>query len=278
VPIDPTALEARDPIVTQQLLTRRDVMLYALGVGADELQFVYEDGLKMLPTMPAVLAYPGFEWKEFDLGADWAKVLHGECSVRIHRPLPVEGELVGTTTFGPFYDKGPDKGCVAYKPREIRTRDGELLATVINSSFLRGDGGCGSTGTDQPKPHPLPDRAPDEAVTHNIGENQAMIYRLSGDFNPLHIDPAVARQGGFDRPILHGLATFGFAGRAVLASLCGNDPARIRRIDARFASPVYPGETIETEIWRETHGRASYRTRVPARDLVVLNNGYVEYE
>lgn len=274
---DPWALEARDPIVTNQRLTKRDVMLYALGIGARDLQFVFEEGLQMLPTMPAVLAYPGFEWKEFNLGADWTKILHGETSVRIHQPLPVEGDLIGYTKFGPFYDKGPAKGCVAYKTREIWTAEGALMATVVNSSFLRGDGGCGSTAEDQPRPHPLPERAPDAVITYNIDESQAMIYRLSGDYNPLHIDPAIAREGGFDKPILHGLATFGFAGRAVLSTLCGNDSSRISRIDARFASPVFPGETLETDIWREGPRRAAYRSRIPARDVVVLNNGYVEF-
>jgi acyl dehydratase len=252
-------------------------MLYALGVGAQELPFVYEDGLKVLPTMATVLAYPGFVWKDFDLGADWRKVLHGETSVEIHAPLPVEGELVGSTTFGPIFDKGADKGTVCYVTREIRDAAGTLVATVRNSSFLRGDGGRGGSSEPQRKPHPLPERAPDESVTLETTANQAMIYRLSGDYNPLHIDPEVAKAGGFDRPILHGLATYGVAGRAVLAALCGNDPARLKRLDARFASPVFPGETIRTDIWREGDGRASYRSSVVERDLVVLNNGYVEF-
>jgi acyl dehydratase len=275
--IDPEALLAREPIVTRQTLSPRDVMLYALGVGAQELAFVYEDGLKVLPTMATVLAYPGFVWKDFDLGADWRKVLHGETSVEIHAPLPVEGELVGSTTFGPIFDKGADKGTVCYVTREIRDAAGTLVATVRNSSFLRGDGGRGGSSEPQRKPHPLPDRAPDESVTLETTANQAMIYRLSGDYNPLHIDPEVAKAGGFDRPILHGLATYGVAGRAVLAALCGNDPARLKRLDARFASPVFPGETIRTDIWREGDGRASYRSSVVERDLVVLNNGYVEF-
>jgi acyl dehydratase len=148
---------------------------------------------------------------------------------------------------------------------------------VRNSSFLRGDGGRGGSSEPQRKPHPLPERAPDESVTLETTANQAMIYRLSGDYNPLHIDPEVAKAGGFDRPILHGLATYGVAGRAVLAALCGNDPARLKRLDARFASPVFPGETIRTDIWREGDGRASYRSSVVERDLVVLNNGYVEF-
>jgi acyl dehydratase len=275
--IDPSALEARDPIVTRHTVTRRDVMLYALGVGADELAFVYEENLQMLPTMATTLAYPGFVWKEFDLGADWKKVLHGETSIEIHRPLPVEGELVGETKFGPFYDKGADKGTVACQTREIRDAAGELIATVRNGSFLRGDGGQGGSSEPQPRPRPLPDRPADETVTLPTAANQAMIYRLSGDYNPLHIDPEVAKAGGFDRPILHGLATFGVAGRAVLAALCANQSSRLKRLDARFASPVYPGETIRTEIWRECEGIASYRASVVERDLVVLNNGYVEY-
>jgi acyl dehydratase len=162
--------------------------------------------------------------------------------------------------------------------REIRNAAGELLVTVRNSSFLRGDGGRGGSSEPQPKPRPMPERPADEAVTLPTALNQAMIYRLSGDYNPLHIDPEVAKVGGFDRPILHGLATFGVAGRAVLSALCDNQSARLKRLDARFASPVFPGETIRTEIWREGDGRAAYRASVVERDLVVLNNGYVEYE
>jgi acyl dehydratase len=275
--IDPAALEARPPIVSRQTVTRRDVMLYALGVGADELPFVYEENLQMLPSMATTLAYPGFVWKDFDLGADWKKVLHGETSIEIHQPLPVEGELVGETKFGPFFDKGADKGTVAYQTREIRDAAGNLLVTVRNGSFLRGDGGQGGSSEPQPRPRPLPDRPADDVITLTTAANQALIYRLSGDYNPLHIDPEVARAGGFDRPILHGLATFGVAGRAVLAALCDNQPARLRRLDVRFASPVYPGETIRTEIWRESDGVAYYRASVVERDLVVLNNGYVEY-
>lgn len=275
--IDPAALEAREPIVSRQTVTKRDVMLYALGVGAEELSFVYEENLQMLPSMATTLAYPGFVWKDFDLGADWKKVLHGETSIEIHRPLPVEGELIGETKFGPFFDKGADKGTVAYQTREIRDAGGNLLVTVRNGSFLRGDGGQGGSSEPQPRPRPLPDRPADEVITMTTAANQALIYRLSGDYNPLHIDPEVAKVGGFDRPILHGLATFGVVGRAVLAALCGNQSSRLRRLDARFASPVYPGETIRTEIWRESQGVASYRASVVERDLVVLNNGYVEY-
>lgn len=277
MPLDPKGLAAAPPIETRQQLDRTKTMLYALGVGASELPFVFEDGLQALPTMAAVLAYPGFVWRDYDLGVDWRRVLHGETSIILHAPLPVEGELVGHTRFGPFFDKGADKGVIAYQTREIYTDAGEHIATVRNGSFLRGDGGCGSTAEVQPKPHPLPDRAPDEVVTIKTADNLALIYRLSGDFNPLHIDPVIAKGAGFERPILHGLATFGVAGRAVLAALCGNEPARLKRLDVRFASPVFPGETIRTEIWREAEGAASFRAMAEERGQNVLNNGYAEF-
>ena len=129
----------------------------------------------------------------------------------------------------------------------------------------------------KPAPHAVPDRAPDHVVELATAPNQALIYRLSGDFNPLHVDPAVASAAGFPRPILHGLCTFGVAGRAVLAALCDNDPNRLKRQDARFSSPEFPGETIRTEIWREGDGRAAYRSVVVERDKVVLGNGLVEF-
>lgn len=275
--IDPDFLLSRPPIETLHSIEKKDVMLYALGVGADELRYVYEDGLQTLPTMPAILAYPGFFWRDPVYGADWAKVLHGETSVTIHAPLPTEGTLTGRTKFGPIFDKGAAKGAIVYHTREITTEDGTLIATVRNGSFLRGDGGCGGSADGQPQPHAIPDREPDASLVLKTADNQALIYRLSGDYNPLHIDPAVARSVGFDRPILHGLATFGVAGRALLKLLVDDDPARIKRIDLRFSAPVYPGESIETRIWQEGSGRAAFTARVVERDLLVLNNGYVEF-
>nr|WP_245405665.1 MaoC family dehydratase [Sphingobium sp. Sx8-8] len=162
--------------------------------------------------------------------------------------------------------------------REISHEDGTHIATVRNTNYLRGDGGHGGSEGQQPAPYPVPDRAPDAVLAIPTRDDQALLYRLaSGDMNPLHADPAVATGAGFERPILHGLATYGVAGRALLALLTGNDPARIRRIDARFSAPVYPGETIETALWREGPGKAAFRCRVVERDKVVLNNGYVEY-
>lgn len=279
---DPKVLLDHPPIETRHKISPSGVMLYALGVGADELPFVYETGLKVLPTMAVAMAYPGFLWIDPKLGVTWHKVLHAETSVILHRPLPSEGEVIGLTRFGPIVDKGASKGAIVCQTREIHTIAGEHLATVRNSSFLRGDGGFGGSAEGLAAPHPVPERPADLAQIIATPENLAMIYRLSGDTNPLHIDPAVARAAGFDRPILHGLATYGVAGRALLRALADNDPDRIRRIDVRFSAPVYPGETIETSIWHESvepgeNRRAAFRCRVVERDVIVLNNGYVEY-
>jgi acyl dehydratase len=269
------------PIETRQILTRVDVVLYALGVGSTELAFVYEDGLSALPTMAATLAYPGFIWQDPRFGVNWRRVLHGETSITIHSPLPVEGELIGRTTIGPLFDKGAGKGVVAFQTREIHLRDGPHLATVRNATMLRDEGGFGRSGEAQPQPHPIPERAPDIIHMLATAANQAMIYRLSGDLNPLHIDPAVAEAAGFPRPILHGLATYGFAGRAVLGTLCDNRPERLKRLDVRFSSPMFPGETIKVEIWREDGGgdggRAAFRAIAQEREQIVLNNGYAEF-
>jgi len=273
--IDPERLVALPPQETRQTVTVRDTILYALGVGATELPFVYEDGLRMLPTMAVTLAYPGFVWRDPALGADWAKILHGETGITLHAPLPAAGEFVGLSTFDSVADKGAAKGAIVRQTRRIYDAAGTLLATVRNASFLRGDGGCGSVGEPGPAPAPVPDRAPDLTLDLPTLPSQALIYRLSGDLNPLHIDPAVATGAGFPRPILHGLCTYGVAGRALLSALCDGDPARLQRMDVRFTSPVFPGETIRTEIWREG-GRIAFRARVVERDLVVLDNGLAE--
>ena len=277
--LDPERLVSRPPIVTRQTLTRRDTILYALGVGEDGLDFVFEERLKALPTMAVVMSYPGFIWRDPALGVDWKKILHGEQALEIFAPLPVEGEIVGETTIDALIDKGADKGAIAYVTRKISDGAGKPLATVRAATFLRGDGGFGRNLGTAPASLPgVPDRAPDETLILTTAKNQALIYRLSGDYNPLHIDPEVAAAGGFKAPILHGLCTYGFAGRAILAGLCAGDPSRLKRLDVRFTTPVFPGETLETQIWRTGEGTASFRTRVVERDLLALNNGYVEFK
>jgi acyl dehydratase len=152
---------------------------------------------------------------------------------------------------------------------------------VRNATMLRNEGGFGGSGEGQPPPHPIPERAPDIVDRLGTAPNQALIYRLSGDLNPLHVDPAVAEAAGFPRPILHGLATYGFAGRAVLAAICDNQPERLKRLDVRFSRPMFPGETIKVEIWRDGDGdkggRAAFRATVEERNEVVLDNGYAEF-
>ena len=277
--LDPERLVSRPPIVTRQTLTRRDTILYALGVGEDGLDFVFEERLRALPTMAVVMSYPGFIWRDPALGVDWKKILHGEQALEIFAPLPVEGEIVGETTIDALIDKGADKGAIAYVTRKISDGAGNPLATVRASTFLRGDGGFGRNLGTAPASLPgVPDRAPDETLILTTAKNQALIYRLSGDYNPLHIDPEVAAAGGFKAPILHGLCTYGFAGRAILAGLCAGDPSRLKRLDVRFTTPVFPGETLETQIWRSGEGTASFRTRIVERDLLALNNGYVEFK
>ena len=264
--------------------TAKDSMLYALGLGfgADptdrrQLDFVYEEGLKALPTMAVVLASPGFWLKDPATGVDWKKVLHGEQGLRLHEPLPAAGTVVGTTRIDEIVDKGAGKGALLYSTREIRDKaSGKLLAEVASVGFLRGDGGFGGPEGASRKPQPIPERAPDASVEINTLPQSALIYRLSGDFNPLHADPDVARAAGFERPILHGLCTYGVAGHALLKLVCDYDAARLKRMDVRFSAPVYPGETIRTEIWTEGDGRLAFRCTVPERKTVVLNNGYAE--
>lgn len=257
----------------------RDTILYALGVGLGgdpmdlaDLSYVYEEGIKVLPSMGVVLGYPGFWLKDPATGIDWRKVLHGEQGVIIHAPLPAAATVVGKSRITEIVDKGKD--ALMFSERDvIDQKTGKLLCTLTSTTFMRGEGGFGGPTGPTPAPHPLPERAPDEAVDIRTIPQAALIYRLSGDYNPLHADPAIATAAGFRQPILHGLCSFGVATRAILKACCGDEPARLKEIRLRFSSPVYPGETIRTEIWRDGDG-VSFRARVVERDLVVLNNGF----
>lgn len=265
--------------------TEKDTILYALGVGAGsdpldgkQLRFVYEENLRALPTMAVVLGYPGFWLKNPETGVDWTKVLHGEQGLQVFRPLPAAGTVIGRSRVTDLIDKGAGKGAILYIERDIIDKaTGELLCKVTGSSFLRGDGGFGGKSGPTPKPHPMPERAPDLTVALPTLPQAALIYRLSGDYNPLHADPEVAASAGFRAPILHGLCTYGVVGRALVDAIGDGDPDSMRRMDVRFTSPVYPGETVVTEIWRGEGGGVSFRARVRERDVVVINNGYAEF-
>lgn len=263
--------------------TERDTMLYALGLGcghdpldADELRFVYEEGLEVLPTIPVVLGRPGPWMKEPGLGLDWVRMLHGEQTVTRHAPIPPRGSILGRSTIVDVIDKGAGKGALIYHQKQVIDRASDtLLATTLAVYFARGDGGCGGPAKAQPAPHPLPDRPADTVVDLATRPEAALIYRLSGDYNPLHADPKVAREAGFERPILHGLCTYGVIGRAVVRAAAGGDPARVRSMAGRFTAPVYPGETIRTEVWRDGNV-ASFRASVVERGVTVFGNGRAE--
>lgn len=263
--------------------TQQDTMLYALGVGLGtdptnetELRFVYEKNLLALPTLPVVLGYPGMWLKDPATGVDWVRLVHGEQGLRLHRPVPPEGEVIGRTRVSQIIDKGVGKGALIYTERAVLdAASGALLATLTSTTFCRADGGFGGPAGSVKTVHELPARAADHSVDFATQPRAALIYRLSGDYNPLHAEPAVATAAGFKQPILHGLATYGIAGWALTQSVCGGDPAAVQSIDVRFSSPVYPGETIRTELWVDSK-IVSFRSRVVERDIVVLNNGRAE--
>jgi acyl dehydratase len=263
--------------------TEKDAILYALGVGLGhdptdeaELAFVYERSLKVLPTFACVLGYTPFWLRDQGIGIDFLKAVHGEQGVVIHRPIAPRGEVVGITRILDVVDKGPGKGALIYSERRIVDRaSGEPIATLTQTTFCRGDGGFGGPQRPTPAPHALPDRAPDFVSDLGTRPEAALIYRLSGDTNPLHAEPSHAKAAGFPRPILHGLATFGVAGHALLKTICGYDPSRLVSMDGRFSAPVYPGETIRTEMWRDG-GVISFRARVRERDVMAINNGRAE--
>ncbi len=267
----------------EQTLTRRDTMLYALGVGlgadptdSQQLQFVYEEHLKALPTMAIILGYPGPWHAAPGTGVTRSHVVHGEQGFVIHRPLPVEGAITGKTRVTAVLDKGRDKGALLVTACDVRDKaSNDLICTLTSTTFCRADGGFGGPSGPVQPPHPIPDTPAQQVCDLPTLPQAALIYRLSGDYNPLHADPAYAQKAGFKMPILHGRATFSVVGHALLKTLCGYDPARLKSMAGRFSSPVYPGETIRTEMWME--GRiATFRATVPARGVTVLNNGRAE--
>jgi acyl dehydratase len=207
--------------------------------------------------------------------------VHGEQTLTIHKPLPVEGDLIGTPKLVRVLDKGVvdgrNRGAVAVTERKVYDKKtGDHICTLEQTSFWRGDGGFGGQSGPSREPHVLPQTAPQFTCDLHTLPQAALIYRLSGDYNPLHSEPAHAQKVGFPRPILHGLGTFGVAGHALLKTLCGYDPSGFKSMEARFSSPVYPGETLRTEMWKEGNV-VSFRCTVPAREnVVVLNNGRAE--
>lgn len=268
--------------------TARDAMLYALGVGfgsdpldRGQLHFAQEKYQQAVPTMTSVIGSPGHWWRNPATGVDWVKVLHGEQDTVFFKPLPVEATLVARHRVLALTDKGVGRGAVAEVERQIiDPKGGELIARATQVSILRGDGGFStSNGKSDPAPELLPpvvaDKAPDDVFEFTSLPQAALFYRLSGDMNPLHSDPDVARAAGYPRPILHGLCSYGTAAHAVLRLYCDYDAGRLKRLAARFSAPVFPGEQLRFEFWR-LDGRFRFKARAVVRDTVVLDHGIAE--
>jgi acyl dehydratase len=256
--------------------TPKDALLYALGVGAGlgdpltELQFTTENSAdveqKVLPTYGVLIAQPFGRRSWGDINS--AMLVHAEQGFTLHRPLPVEGKVRTTSKVTGIYDKG--SGALVTTEAVASTEGGEAVVTSRSAAFIRGEGGFGgergpSTSWEKPE------REPEERVEYTTRPEQALLYRLSGDRNPLHSDPSFAARGGFERPILHGLCTYGFTGRALLHALCGSDPARFGTMQARFTKPVIPGDSLVVSMWKEAEG-AMFQTAT-GDGTVVLDHG-----
>ncbi len=281
MPLDPDAVgTTSDPV--EASWTSKDALLYAVGIGAghEELAFTTENTTdvdqQVFPTFPVVIGW-GRGSALGKIGTfNPALVVHGQQAVTLHRPIPVEGTVTLTSEVTGMYDKG--KAAVV----ESRTRavlDGEPLYTTTSSAFIRGEGGWGGDrGPSGPRNVP-PERDPDHVVTYRTSRDQAFVYRLSGDRNPLHTDPAFAALGGFDTPILHGLCTYGFTGRALLHTLCDGDPARFGHVEGRFAAPVFPGEALTIRMWDVGDGEAVFTTAAGegAAERTVIDQGLLRH-
>lgn len=253
MPINPDAVGSKSE-PSEYSWTSKDALLYALGVGAgtDDLAFTTENSIdieqQVLPTMPVVMGAGGGDIFSKLGDFNFAMLVHGEQAVTLHQPIPVAGTLRSSTEITGIYDKG--KGAlVVMESSAVDAATDEPLFNTMMSAFIRGEGGWGGDRGPSGPRNEAPDRDPDHEVTYTTRPDQALIYRLSGDRNPLHSDPSFAAMAGFDRPILHGLCTFGFTGRALLAALCDNDPTRFRSVEGRFSSPVFPGEDLTVRMW-----------------------------
>jgi acyl dehydratase len=273
--IDPSAVGASGG-PAERSWTSKDCLLYALGVGAglEELAFSTEKAQQVLPTMAVVLSARGSVPMQRVGSFDPAMLVHGEQAIELARPLPADGTLKATGRIAAIYDKG--KGAVVVTETEsVDAVSGELLFRTRSAAFIRGAGGFGGDrGPSGPTNEP-PSRKPDHEVRYATLPEQALLYRLSGDRNPLHSDPEFAKRAGFPRPILHGLCTYGFTGRALLHTLCGSDPARFKAMEGRFSKPVFPGETLTIALWVDGH-TCLFQTK-NERGEVVIDQGKMSF-
>lgn len=281
-PLDPDYLLQREFPVIRQTYDEKDCMLYALGVGMgmdplDEntLAFCYEENLKVMPSQAVMLAHPGFWANEADLGIDPLRVVHAGQEIIFHQPLPAAATVEAKNRLTDCIDKGRRIGAMITAERVVRNVDtGEDICTLITTILARGNGGYSGERRSSPRLNSIPDRAPDKVCDLQTLPQQALLYRLSGDFNPLHASPEIARSVGFPAPILHGLCTMGVMTHALLKNCCDYDPQQFRHMRLRFSAPVYPGETIRTEIW-EDGDEVHYRCKSVEQDRIVINDGYL---
>lgn len=270
-----------DPV--EHLYSSKDAILYALGIGVgadpcdeNQLRFLYEKQLEIFPTFPTVLGYPWGWIYKVNAGATRLKHVLAEQGIQIHKLPPPEGGVISHLGVTGIVDKGADKGALIYTERKVyEKKSGDLLCTLSNTMFCRADGGFGGPSGPVRPPQEIPQRPADQTCELPSLRQSALIYRLCGDQNPLHIDPTVARAAGFERPILHGLCTFGMAGHALLKTFCNYDPGKLLSVAGRFSAPVFPGETIRVEMWRDEEA-VLFRATVPERNAVVINNGKAE--
>lgn len=278
------AIAAWDFPAVTQTLSEKNCLFYALSIGMgrdpldeNELPFVFERHLRVVPTMAAVICTPGHWVSDPRTGIDQTRIFHGEQSVEFHAPIPVEVPLTGRSTVGGIVDKGPGNGALIIIECPVIDEAGNAIFTVRRSAFLKGEGGFGGRNGPPLVAAPIPDRPPDHVCDLPTTGQQALLYRLNDDMFDFHADPAVARRSGFSQPILHGLCTYGIAGHALLKTVCGYDESRIGRLGVRFSSPVFPGDAIRTEIWQDEAG-ASFRCRVVERDVVVIGSGRLDFK
>ena len=280
MPLNPNAIgSVSEPVEISW--TSKDALLYAVGIGGgiDELAYTTENTAgvpqQAFPTFPVVIG-AGKAMSAMGMIGTYnpALLVHGQQSVTLHRALPVEGSATVQSRVVDMFDKG--KAAVVVMAAEARLADGSPLYTTTMSAFIRGEGGWGGDRGPSGAQNEPPARLPDHQVTYQTSVHQAFVYRLSGDRNPLHTDPAFARKGGFHRPILHGLCSYGFTGRALLHTLCGSESARFAHMEARFASPVLPGEALTISMWGTGSGEAVFTTSVG--DRVVIDQGLCRFE
>jgi len=256
----------------------RETMLYALSIGMgrdplDETELAFTFERETLKTVPSIACVLSRMTVGHDAGQDRSKTVHGEQRLTLHRPLPPEGVIVADCRVIDVIDKGRGRGALIYTKTDARLKsDGAPLYSIVSTSFARGDGGFGGPNGAGLPLHETPDRSPDASCDLEIRKDQALLYRLNGDRNPLHADPQMAIRVGFPVPILHGLCTYGTAGYAILKTMLDYEPGQVRGMDVRFSSPVFPGETITTDMWKDG-SVISFECRVKDRDVTVLKNG-----